>query len=751
MAEDDEDGHERRGEFASRKRATHRMQLADVLLSRGGGSLLRGWRRELDPDGSLDIGIDECVWHLQRLHCQGVDVKSLVDESGEVTLEAVHKESAELVNRVRDWIKDTFGDPAVMWDALDSKKTGTLERDSFRAACKANGLQASEEEMGQIFSFVDVDEGGSISKEEILFLEKDPEARDLMIFKEKMKTAGQVQRLMASVYWTDAHADHAPSSRKSVRPWLATGFENLPPLVIVRRQQRIREARQLQRTSKATFLQYLRQKYGSFARAWRRGLDPQARFSIDKMAVRHFCRCAELDINPSVLWTALDTDSDGQLGLQDISSSGAVELATFRGWAQSNFGSCSDVWNQPQLVKVRAAPQGDPVRGQLISTKKVLLPHFIDAMKAMGWRSPSDRDGQAELWSGLDFFNAGIVCQADLKWLDSWEPPLWLNAEPSQEAWEDVKKALLNKYGLPLKAWRHLDTDGQNEVSWTEFLAGCRKIRWKGDAGAAWRFIDNDASGFISMQEFSPEHYELLMSFKEWASEMHGSVGSAFKNFDNDGSGSLTFGELRRACQRGKWGGEVRALFECLGNNKEGGKQNVSATELAFLDTWPDRNDDAEDEDEEAVEEKPQEDRVRSAAGSTRKKPASAGHGARGGLSGEQRPMTSPPDPASPSNAAATPKAKMSPLREEPARETTPAPDKVAAEKLLKRTYKCSKDFLRRDKLMRKTLAAKTGLPWLEKISKIDAPPDLGVARPKRSASAGRLQREHLQDALVAP
>jgi len=470
-------------------------------------------------------------------------------------------------------------------------------------------------------------------------------------------------------------------------------------------------------------------------------LDPQARFTIDKMGLRHFCRCAELDVKVDALWTALDTDSDGQLGLQDISSQGAVELATFRGWAIAQFGSCAEAWNHPKLVRVRAAPQGD---GQLISTKKVLLSHFIEAMKAMEWSSPSDKDIQAELWSGLDFFNAGIVSQADLKWLDSWEPPLWLNAEPSEEAWEDVKSALLRRYGLPLKAWRHMDADGQNEVSWSEFLASCRKIRWKGDTGAAWRHIDDDASGFISMQEFSPEHYELLMSFKEWASEMHGSVGSAFKNFDNDGSGSLTFGELRRACQRGKWSGDVRALFECIGNgNKEGGKQSVNASELAFLDTWPDRDDDAdEEEDEEAAEVKPQR-RVRTAAGQMRKKPATANQDSRGPTNEEQRPMTSPPDAASPVSASL--KATLRPVVEE-TRSMTPLRDKVAEEKLLKRTYKCSKDFLRREQAMRKTIAAKTGLPWLEKLSKIDAPADLGVARPKRSQSAGRLQRSHQED-----
>ena len=67
------------------------------------------------------------------------------------------------------------------------------------------------------------------------------------------------------------------------------------------------------------------------------------------------------------------------------------------------------------------------------------------------------------------------------------------------------------------------------------------------------------------MEEFSPEHYNVLMSFKEWASGLYGSVGNAFKNFDKEGDGALTLSILRRACQKGKWSGDPQLLFDSVG------------------------------------------------------------------------------------------------------------------------------------------------------------------------------------------
>ena len=40
--------------------------------------------------------------------------------------------------------------------------------------------------------------------------------------------------------------------------------------------------------------QQCRQRFGSCARAWRRGIDVKGAFCVDKLILRHFCRTQEL-------------------------------------------------------------------------------------------------------------------------------------------------------------------------------------------------------------------------------------------------------------------------------------------------------------------------------------------------------------------------------------------------------------------------------------------------------------------------
>merc|ERR1712232_133514 len=76
-------------------------------------------------------------------------------------------------------------------------------------------------------------------------------------------------------------------------------------------------------------------------------------------------------------------------------------------------------------------------------------------------------------------------------------------------------------------------------------------------------------------------------SFKAWAEDHFGSVELAFKAMDVDGSGFLTFSELRRACQKLNWQGEIRLVFVCLDVELGAGKmRRLSYKEIAFLDSW---------------------------------------------------------------------------------------------------------------------------------------------------------------------
>lgn len=157
---------------------------------------------------------------------------------------------------------------------------------------------------------------------------------------------------------------------------------------------------------------------------------------------------------------------------------------------------------------------------------------------------------------------------------------------------------MLRRYGHMLRVWRSLlDTDNSNIVSWAEFQAACKKLKFQGNIGGAWRALDTALLGRISLKQVDPESAEVLTSFKDWTESNFGSVLLAFAAFDKDGGGTLTYSELRNACNKYKWQGQVRLLFDSLDVEKQhtGGKRSISIKEIAFLDSWdvdPDTLDD---------------------------------------------------------------------------------------------------------------------------------------------------------------
>lgn len=412
-----------------------------------------------------------------------------------------------------------------------------------------------------------------------------------------MKSRVQIERLKATAYWEDLRKEKnqeiSPLSRSAPRPWLSSEFEQLPLLQSVKRYEHQQEERQIRRQTLTKFMTYLQKKYGSAARAWRIALDPNHKWSLSKMDIRHFCRRADLDLDPCVLFRVLDKDADGHLRFEEIVPAAARVLASFRNWAEARFGCSAAVWDTPQMEVVRASPQCD---GKLVSEKKMLMTTFFEVVKVLGWPNGDDilgHDVKAQMFSVLDSFNAGIIQKADLEWLDSWAPPQWLCEQPSKQDWDDLRDQFLRQFGLAIKAWQSFDYDHTNEVTWDEFSQACRKLKYKGNVGAAWRYADSDASGLISMREFSPEDFERLMSFKEWCVESYGSVASAFKSIDADGSGCVSLGELRKACKQDNYAGHVRLLFDSMGSGQEGdgNKRLMTWKDIAFLDSWPARDD----------------------------------------------------------------------------------------------------------------------------------------------------------------
>jgi len=211
----------------------------------------------------------------------------------------------------------------------------------------------------------------------------------------------------------------------------------------------------------------------------------------------------------------------------------------------------------------------------------------------MDW--PGDAEERQIVFQALDSLGCGLITIEDLEWLDRWDAPEYLSAEPDEEAWNQLKDLLVKTYKHPLRAWRMiLDRDNSNRIAWCEFEEACKKVHFLGNVGGAWLALDEDMSGYITMREYDRHSEELLTSFKEWAEVNFGSVKICFKCLDTDRSGSVTYSELKRACHKMKWPGDVRTFFDCVDidshdkRSRDGttGKRALSLDEIGFLDGW---------------------------------------------------------------------------------------------------------------------------------------------------------------------
>lgn len=567
--------------------------LAEILTEHGNGSLLRGWRCELDPVGILEVDFQEMCKVAKRLAWSG-DLQSLFGEDncfGSLGIEDVAPQQGQLLRRFKAWVKEVFQTPAQMFEAFAPSDAGAVTRETFFESCRAHGFPASDQELGDIFDCCDWGETGSIVEEDVIFLEADRETRDLEVFKAQTLNMREWRHQIAQEYLEQSRkpAMDAPQQRHRLapRPWQAKTFEQLPTIACQQRNDRRRSTRQREQQAKEAFLHHLREIYGSEVRALRRSLDSDGSFGFSQLNLRYYCRKVDLDINPKDLWRALDRDGDGSVGLPELCVKPSMALARFQRWAiNSTFSSCADIWDTPEAVAARARTR----RGSWGSEKKMLFASFAEALRDLDWPQIHDHHERSLVFSSLDSYGCGLIMRSDLEWLDKWKPPEWLHAEPDPEAWSNLKGLLIRIYRYPIHAWRRLlDRDSCGKVSWEDFKAACSKLRFRARVAGCWRAIDTDLVGFITLSEYDPQSAMLLGSFKDWAENTYGSVEQCFRQLE-DAGGLVCYSDLKRACHKTKWVGDVRAVFESMEaetrKTNSLGQRAVCFADAAFLDVW---------------------------------------------------------------------------------------------------------------------------------------------------------------------
>mmetsp|Transcript_95286 Transcript_95286/g.149994 ORF Transcript_95286/g.149994 Transcript_95286/m.149994 type:complete len:370 (-) Transcript_95286:41-1150(-) len=165
------------------------------------------------------------------------------------------------------------------------------------------------------------------------------------------------------------------------------------------------------------------------------------------------------------------------------------------------------------------------------------------------------------------------------------EPPRLHGLDPrTLESREIFEELCVRKYTSLCRAWRLLlDPKGVGRVSFHALCEASRSVGFH-DTSRLWAALDRNRSGFVTMDEWDPEVFQLLMDFRQLCNREYGSLEHAFvMALDTTKSRTVMLQELRDFCFRHDFRGNVKALMEALDVNRHG---FLRIGDLEFLSTW---------------------------------------------------------------------------------------------------------------------------------------------------------------------
>mmetsp|Transcript_130469 Transcript_130469/g.230586 ORF Transcript_130469/g.230586 Transcript_130469/m.230586 type:complete len:766 (-) Transcript_130469:9-2306(-) len=497
-----------------------------VFLEGREGSCLRAWLHHFDTNNDQKISLHEFMRGMRGLNFSG-DPRGIfdsldVDGSGELSLEEIDAMQASVWKTFAKWCVGNFDGPGDMIQQLAGNPKHPVEKvdmNQFAIGLQWLGWQDGCEDL--LYESMD-SEGKGLGPWHLKWLEIEKRRQRR---KEAAKRRAQQQ---------DAFAKrNTAKERKAMAHALAE------------------------------FKTFLKRKFGNFVRAWRRVLSHDGSLSLKQNELWKACSVIGWPGDVRRLWQAFDKDGSGDVSIEELDPKGAEILAHFRKFIHDKFGGATDAFRALDKYNM----------------KKVRREEFLAALKFHGFNHPAKT-----LFQGLDYLGHKSIILEDLFFLDKWKPPAFLVAQKNFQAAEELKELLLRHHKNFLKAWRHcLDPDGSNRCNWGEFEASCQKIGFTGDVAGAWRALDDDLSGFITLHEIHPPSSMTLGCFKSWADEEFGGVRSAFGVFDNDGSNEVSFREFKRACRAYGFNYDVKTVFQALDVERNG---SLSLDEVTFLDDW---------------------------------------------------------------------------------------------------------------------------------------------------------------------
>jgi len=539
----------------------------NLFLEHHYGSALKAWRFQMDPSGDgvlLYQEFIESVATMPRLQCDiTVLWKSLMqrasvyDNDNVLRLRELSEEDYMILEEFKTWADKKIGGACEMFKiTMQGKSDAGMSFSMFESTCKEYGYDGDVNKI--FFGCLCGDGSEVVSVRDMAYLESDA-----------IKRKGAMDPSFVMMQ------NAAKAQSKRVR-------------------QRKRRLKKGQDNAMREFLKKLRKvSASSLIRGWRRILDQSGNLAISKTELLRGCKKIAFEGDVVALWKHMDVDDDGIVMLEEVDTKLALVLAHFKKWASDLNGSCVATMLQLGALTRRKIP-------------KWTSEDFAAALRAVQYNGPDEVTPKMAaniLYEAFDVSNSGSFTAQDVSFLDKWNPTPWLVAEPNHEGAESFIAGLRAKYPSLLVAWRKvLDQNNSNRVNYKEFVQTCRTMRLS-DAPGIWRALDDDASGYITIEEVDQNAADTLLHFKAWAESTFGTIHRMYYVFDKSRTNKVSFQVFRRELRNFGFQGDEVELFHSLkpegGKNSKnkGSQRELSLDDMLYLSTWECDDEDSEDGD----------------------------------------------------------------------------------------------------------------------------------------------------------